>query len=46
MNLLRKSLDADPSTPMAAWGHLILRAGIGVIIFYVHGWHWSEENTK
>jgi len=22
MNLLRKSLDADPSTPMAAWGHL------------------------
>ena len=24
---------------MAAWGHLILRAAIGVMIFYVHGWH-------
>jgi len=42
MNLLRKSLDTDPSAPMAAWGHLILRAAIGVMIFYVHGLHKLE----
>src|SRR5262249_9340789 len=42
MNLLQKSLDSDPCAPMAAWGDLILRAGIGVMIFYVHGWHKLE----
>jgi putative oxidoreductase len=42
MNLLRKSLDTDPSAPMVAWGHLILRAAIGVMVFYVHGWHKLE----
>jgi putative oxidoreductase len=42
MNLLQRSLDTDPSAPIVAWGHLILRAGIGLIIFYVHGWHKLE----
>jgi len=42
MNLLRKSLDTDPSSPMAIWGHLILRATIGAMIFYIHGWHKLE----
>jgi len=39
MNILRKSLDTDPSSPMAGWGHLILRASIGAMIFYIHGLH-------
>ncbi len=42
MNLLRESLDTDPSAPIAAWGHLILRAGIGVMVFYIHGLHKLE----
>ena len=42
MNILRKSLDTDPSSPMATWGHLILRASIGAMIFYIHGWHKLE----
>ena len=42
MNMLRKSLDTDPSSPIATWGHLILRASIGVMIFYIHGLHKLE----
>src|SRR5437773_7348223 len=42
MNILRKSLDTDPSSPMATWGHLIRRASIGTMIFYIHGWHKLE----
>ena len=42
MNILRKSLDTDPSSPMATWGHLILRASIGAMIFYIHGLHKLE----
>src|SRR5882757_7978249 len=42
MNILRKSLDTDLSSPMATWGHLILRASIGAMIFYIHGWHKLE----
>jgi uncharacterized membrane protein YphA (DoxX/SURF4 family) len=42
MNLLRKSLDAEPSAPIVTWGHLILRASIGVMIFYIHGLHKLE----
>ena len=42
MNLLRKSLDTDPSAPVAVWGHLILRASIGAMIFYIHGLHKLE----
>src|SRR5215467_1800838 len=39
MNLLRKSLDTDPSAPIVTWGLLILRASIGIMIFYIHGLH-------
>jgi len=42
MNILRKSLNTDPSSPMATWGHLVLRASIGAMIFYIHGWHKLE----
>ncbi len=42
MNLLRKSLDTDPSSRMATWGHFILRASAGVMIFYIHGFHKLE----
>ena len=42
MNLLRKSSDTDPSAPVAVWGHLILRASIGAMIFYIHGLHKLE----
>ena len=42
LNLLRKSLDTDPSSPIATWGHLILRASIGAMIFYIHGLHKLE----
>ena len=42
MNILRKSLDTDPSSPMTTWGHLILRASIGAMIFYIHGLHKLE----
>lgn len=42
MNLLRKSLKTDPSAPLAVWGHLILRASIGAMIFYIHGLHKLE----
>ena len=42
MNLLRKSLETDSTFPLAAWGHLILRASIGIMIFYIHGLHKLE----
>jgi len=42
MNLLRKSLDTAPSSPIATWGHLILRVSIGVMVFYIHGLHKLE----
>jgi hypothetical protein len=35
-------LDAEPSAPIVTWGHLILRASIGVMIFYIHGLHKLE----
>jgi uncharacterized membrane protein YphA (DoxX/SURF4 family) len=42
MKLFRRSLDTDPSAPVAVWGHFILRASIGVMIFYIHGLHKLE----
>jgi uncharacterized membrane protein YphA (DoxX/SURF4 family) len=42
MNILRKSLDTAPSSPIATWGHLILRASAGIMIFYIHGLHKLE----
>src|SRR5215470_10048555 len=42
MSFLRNSLDTDPSAPLTVWGHFILRASIGVMIFYIHGLHKLE----
>ena len=40
--LLKLSLDPDLKSPTAVFGHLILRASIGVVIFYIHGLHKLE----
>ena len=38
MNLWKKSLTVDSHNDAVAWGHLILRATAGLMIFYIHGW--------
>lgn len=40
--LIWKSFDPDPSSTLAAAGWLLLRTGVGALIFYVHGWHKLE----
>ncbi len=40
--LLRKSVVCDPGGTLASWGHLILRVSVGLMIFYIHGWHKLE----
>ena len=42
MNLWRKSLTVDSHNDAVAWGHLILRATAGLMIFYIHGLHKLE----
>jgi uncharacterized membrane protein YphA (DoxX/SURF4 family) len=42
MRLLKKSLVIDPNGVAVSYGHLLLRASVGVMIFYVHGWHKLE----
>ena len=42
MNLLKKSLTAEPNGAAAAFGHLFLRISAGLMIFYIHGWHKLE----
>jgi putative oxidoreductase len=37
--LLKASLNPDLRSLPAACGHLILRVGAGLMIFYIHGWH-------
>jgi len=39
---LKKSVAADPSSTLSSWGHLILRVSVGLMIFYIHGWHKLE----
>lgn len=39
---LSNTLDADAGGRVAAWGILGLRAGTGLLIFYIHGWHKLE----
>ena len=39
---LLNTLDADAGGRVAAWGILGLRAGTGLLIFYIHGWHKLE----
>src|SRR6266404_5694995 len=42
MNLLKKSLAAEPNGAAATFGHLFLRISAGLMIFYIHGWHKLE----
>ena len=42
LKLLKLSLDPDLKSPAAVFGHLILRASIGAMIFYIHGLHKLE----
>ncbi len=42
MNLLKKSLPAEPNGAAATFGHLFLRISAGLMIFYIHGWHKLE----
>jgi uncharacterized membrane protein YphA (DoxX/SURF4 family) len=42
MNRFRRSLAVGPDGLAAAWGQLLLRLGVGLMIFYVHGWHKLE----
>ena len=39
---LRSSLNADVEALPAAIGHLVLRATVGLMMFYIHGWHKLE----
>ena len=43
MNIFKQSLAAEPSSTAGAWGHLILRVCVGLMIFYIHGWHKSHD---
>ena len=45
-SLFVKSLDADAGSDPTAWGLLFLRGVIGVLIFYVHGWHKLEGGLE
>lgn len=36
------TFDADTGGRVSAWGILGLRAGTGLLIFYIHGWHKLE----
>jgi len=42
LKLLKLSLDPDLKSPAAVFGHLILRASAGAMIFYIHGLHKLE----
>lgn len=39
---LQLSLDPDASSQAGTWGLLLLRVGLGGLIFYIHGWHKLE----
>jgi uncharacterized membrane protein YphA (DoxX/SURF4 family) len=39
VNPFKRSLAIEPSNTAGAWGHLILRVGVGLMILYIHGWH-------
>lgn len=40
--VLRKSLLVEPEGPATAFGHLVLRVSVGLMIFYIHGLHKLE----
>lgn len=37
--LFKQSLAAESVSDVHAWGQLILRVSVGLMIFYIHGWH-------
>jgi putative oxidoreductase len=37
--LLKQSLAAESASDAHAWGQFILRVSVGLMIFYIHGWH-------
>lgn len=42
MNLLKRSIAVEPAGTAASIGHFILRVSVGLMIFYIHGWHKLE----
>lgn len=42
MKLLKTLLSTEPEAMLVAWGHCLLRVGVGAMIFYVHGLHKLE----
>jgi putative oxidoreductase len=42
-NVFTRALAGEPSGTASAWGQLILRVGVGSMIFYFHGWHKLRE---
>ena len=39
MNIFKQSLATETSSIAGACGNLILRVCVGLMIFYIHGWH-------
>src|SRR6185503_18234115 len=42
IRLLKRSLDPGTEGLPVALGYLMLRVGVGLMIFYIHGWHKLE----
>lgn len=43
---LRESMAVEPTGSLYAWGQLILRAAVGLMIFYIHGWRKLKEGIN
>ena len=37
--LLKESMAVESTGSVYAWGQFILRVAVGLMIFYIHGWH-------
>jgi putative oxidoreductase len=37
--MLKQSMATESVSDAHAWGQLILRVSVGLMIFYIHGWH-------
>jgi putative oxidoreductase len=42
MNLFTKTVVADSGSKLETGGHFLLRVSVGLMVFYVHGWHKLE----
>jgi len=42
IRLLKRSLDPGTEGLPVPLGYLMLRVGVGLMIFYIHGWHKLE----